>query len=319
MTTKTHSANRKLITALVVGVLGCAASVTLAAGPAQAGTIGGAQNAQAATAQPAGAAGKSVLVRRLKQGNYEVPDFSCGYRHVQFKNGVARDHGEVIAIERIVLADLNRDGKEDAALHLSFSLGGRKLFNHLIVVVQEKGKLVQAADYSLEDFEEVKGLQVSRKGVISVDSVVATYEDANSDPSKHKVTKLRLVSDKELGNKLLASEWEVEPGTNKMRPYQDLSPYLFDVQDKISSHWNLDRDRTDATDRVVVGFTIDDQGQVSKVHLDRSSENATTDEAALQAVQAAAPFPPLPEGVAQGLDVQFEFQYSVVCKSERSI
>lgn len=319
MTTKTHSTTRKLLTALVVGVLGCAASVSLAAGPAQAGTSAGAQSGAQSSQSGAQAAGKSVLIRRLKQGNYEVPDFSCGYRHLQFKNGVARDHGEVIAIERVVLADLNRDGREDAALHMSFSMGGRKLFNHLVVVVQEKGKLVQAADYSLEDFEEVKGLQVSRKGVISVDSVVATYEDANSEPTKHKVTKLRLVADKQLGNKLLASEWEVEPGTNKMRPYQDLSPYLFDVQDKISSHWNLDRDRSEGSDRVVVGFTIDDQGQVSKVHLDKSSENATTDEAALQAVQAAAPFPPLPDGVAQGLDVQFEFQYSVVCKSERSI
>lgn len=317
MTTKTDSGNRKLLLSLVGGLLGCAC-IGLAVGAAQASTNAGAQKVAGTTTQTTS---KSVLVRRLKHGNYEVPDFSCGYRHVQFKNGVARDHGEVIAIERVVLADLNRDGKEDAALHLSFSMGGRKLFNHLVVVVQEKGKLVQAADYSLEDFEEVKGLQVSRKGVISVDSVVATYEDADSEPSKHKITKLRLVADKQLGNKLLASEWEVEPGTNKMRPYQDLSPYLFDVQDKISSHWNLDRDRTDGTDtdRVVVGFTIDDQGQISKVHLDKSSENATTDEAALQAVQAAAPFPPLPKGVAQGLDVQFEFQYSVVCKSERSI
>lgn len=301
MTTRTVLAKRNLITALVAGVLGCAASISLSAEPVHATTSDGNQQ----------------LLSRLKQGRYEVPDFSCGYRHVQFKDGIARDHGEVIAIERAVIKDLNRDGKDDAALHLSFSMGGRKLFNHLLVIVQEKGRLVQAADYSLEDYEDVKDVQVDRKGVITVDSIIACAADVHGDASKHKVTKLRLVADKQLGNKLLASEWEVERGTNKMRPFKDLAPYLFDVQDKISSHWMIDQ--KDTADKVIVGFTIDQKGEVSKVRLAQSSEDATTDEAALQAVYAAAPFAPPPSGVAQGLDVQFEFQYSVVCKSEKAI
>jgi TonB family protein len=302
MTKRTFLANRKLITALVAGVLGCAASLSLAAEPVYA-------TAPDATGEQ--------LMSRLKQGNYEVPDFSCGYRHVQFKDGVARDHGELITIERAVIKDLNRDGRGDAALHLAFSMGGRRLFNHLLVIVQEKGRLVQAADYSLEDYEDVKNVQVDRKGVITVDSIVASVSDTKGDASKHKVTKLRLVADKQFGNKLLASEWEVEPGTNKMRPFKDLAPYLFDVQDKISSHWMTDQKGTG--DKVMVGFTIDEKGEVSQVRLAKSSEDATTDEAALQAVYAAAPFAPLPSGLAQGLDVQFEFQYSVVCKSERAI
>lgn len=312
MTTSSHSPNRKLSLplSLLIGALGCAVSLTFTAEPVFAAKVAGKTTNKSGNATV-------HLLNRLKQGNYEVPDFSCGYRHVQFKNGVAHDHGEVITIERVVFSDLNRDGRSDAALHLGFSMGGRRLFNHLVVVVQDKGKLVQAADYSLEDYEDVKNVQVDRKGVITVDSIIALASDANAEPSKHKVTKLRLVSDRQVGNKLLASEWEVEPGTNKMRPYNDLAPYLFQVQDKISSHWTIDQ--KDGSERVVVGFTIDDKGEISKVRLDKSSEDATTDEAALQAVHAAAPFPPLPDGVAQGLDVQFEFQYSVVCKSERSI
>lgn len=301
MTTSAPTANRKLLSALLVGMLGCAASFALNAPPVAAADTG------------------ARLLSRLNEGIYEVPDFSCGYRHLQFTKGVARDHGEVITIEKAVIADLNGDGTKDAALHLSFSLGGRRMFNHLLVVVQEKNKLVQAADYSLEDYEDVKNVLVDNKGVISVDSMVAHGADGAVQPARHKVTKLRLMPDRESGCKLLASEWEVEPKTNRMLPFKDLAPYLFQVQDRISSHWNSEYKDAPGGDRVVVGFKIDDRGQVSDVRLDKSSEDATTDEAALQAVHASAPFPPLPQGVAHGLDVQFEFQYSVVCKSERSI
>jgi protein TonB len=43
-----------------------------------------------------------------------------------------------------------------------------------------------------------------------------------------------------------------------------------------------------------VAFSIDQNGQVSRVRVNRSSGDALLDEAALSAVQRAAPFPPPP-------------------------
>jgi protein TonB len=49
--------------------------------------------------------------------------------------------------------------------------------------------------------------------------------------------------------------------------------------------------------RVVVAFSVDAQGRLVDVHVKQSSGSERLDEAALQAVRDAAPFPPFPEGV----------------------
>lgn len=51
--------------------------------------------------------------------------------------------------------------------------------------------------------------------------------------------------------------------------------------------------------RVVVAFTLDSSGALVAVHIKQSSGSERLDEAALQAVRDAAPFPPFPEGSAR--------------------
>lgn len=51
--------------------------------------------------------------------------------------------------------------------------------------------------------------------------------------------------------------------------------------------------------RVVVAFTLESSGALVAVHIKQSSGSERLDEAALQAVRDAAPFPPFPEGSAR--------------------
>ena len=51
--------------------------------------------------------------------------------------------------------------------------------------------------------------------------------------------------------------------------------------------------------RVVVEFTLESSGALVAVHIKQSSGSERLDEAALQAVRDAAPFPPFPEGSAR--------------------
>lgn len=51
--------------------------------------------------------------------------------------------------------------------------------------------------------------------------------------------------------------------------------------------------------RVVLAFTLRDDGRLAEVHVAESSGSELLDEAALQAVRDAAPFPPFPDGIGR--------------------
>ncbi len=50
---------------------------------------------------------------------------------------------------------------------------------------------------------------------------------------------------------------------------------------------------------VVVAFAVGSNGNVRGARVARSSGDASVDQAALQALQKAAPFPPIPEGAGR--------------------
>ena len=62
---------------------------------------------------------------------------------------------------------------------------------------------------------------------------------------------------------------------------------------------------------MTVIFKVGQNGELSNLHLDRSSGSAAADAAALKAVGNAAPFRPLPEGSPASVDIQFTFDYNV--------
>lgn len=53
------------------------------------------------------------------------------------------------------------------------------------------------------------------------------------------------------------------------------------------------------------------QGELSDLKLHKSSGVAIADQAAMKAVQNAAPFRPLPQGSPENIDIQFTFDYNV--------
>ena len=85
------------------------------------------------------------------------------------------------------------------------------------------------------------------------------------------------------------------------RDGQDEDRYKALVRSKVDAHKHYPRlaRRMGEEGRVVVEFSVDASGAVSGVQIRQSSGSERLDEAALQAVRDAAPFPPFPEGVAR--------------------
>ena len=86
-------------------------------------------------------------------------------------------------------------------------------------------------------------------------------------------------------------------------------PYMADLQRRIKRAWFPPKNNE--SKRVLVRFHIDVDGQMSKLALHQSSGAAVVDQAALKAVENAAPFRHLPTGITEGVDIEFTFDYNV--------
>ena len=83
--------------------------------------------------------------------------------------------------------------------------------------------------------------------------------------------------------------------------------YLAMIQSRVEREWQKPRKPT-AGMRCVVNFEIDRYGNSGKLNLQISSDDREFDFSAMQAVERAAPFPPLPPAYSQPvLNVHFEF------------
>lgn len=98
-------------------------------------------------------------------------------------------------------------------------------------------------------------------------------------------------------------------------PDVDFGPYMADLQRRIKKAWFPPRGQESR--RVVVIFKIHSQGELSDLRIDKSSGVASADQAALTAVQNAAPFRQLPAGAPAVVDIQFTFDYNVFGGSGR--
>jgi TonB family protein len=87
-------------------------------------------------------------------------------------------------------------------------------------------------------------------------------------------------------------------------------PYIDRLREKIRREWSiigLDRNR-----EARLEFSVGPQGQLQNLRVAQSSGSPEADEAALRAVQAAAPFDPFPSGAQEpSLNVNFTFTYTV--------
>ncbi len=99
------------------------------------------------------------------------------------------------------------------------------------------------------------------------------------------------------------------PGIDAIRE-PDFGPYMRDLQKRIKMNW--DPPKGNESKRVVLLFKIAKDGRLLSCSVFKSSGLPNADKAAINAVQATAPFRPLPaEFKGQNIDIQFTFDYNV--------
>ena len=89
----------------------------------------------------------------------------------------------------------------------------------------------------------------------------------------------------------------------------DYGRYMEELQRRIKRSWFPPR--APESKKVIVVFTIHQNGELSNVHVLHSSGDHISDEAAVRAVEHAAPFMPLPKFSEDTIDVQFTFDYNL--------
>jgi len=90
-------------------------------------------------------------------------------------------------------------------------------------------------------------------------------------------------------------------------------PWMDDLQRRIKRAWLPPKEHE--SDRVVLVFRVHRGGEVSDLKIQKSSGVGVSDQAALDAVQHAAPFRPLPAGPNNFIDLEFTFDFNVVWRS----
>ena len=99
------------------------------------------------------------------------------------------------------------------------------------------------------------------------------------------------------------------PGIDAIRE-PDFGPYMRELQRRIKMNW--DPPKGDQSKRVVLMFKIAKDGRLLSCSVHKSSGLPNADKAAIQAVQATAPFRPLPADFkGSSIDIQFTFDYNV--------
>ncbi|MBX3072881.1 TonB C-terminal domain-containing protein [Candidatus Obscuribacterales bacterium] len=91
-------------------------------------------------------------------------------------------------------------------------------------------------------------------------------------------------------------------------PNDKFKPFMTEVQRRIKQYWHPPKGTE--SKRVTVRFKIDRNGRLLANKIEKSASPGL-DAAALKAVEIAAPFPPLPKGSPEDVDVQFTFDYNV--------
>lgn len=89
----------------------------------------------------------------------------------------------------------------------------------------------------------------------------------------------------------------------------DFGPYMAELQRRIKRAWFPPRDAR--SKRVKVIFKVHRNGEMTNLRLANSSGLTAADEAALKAIETAAPFHTLPTGAPADVDIEFTFDYNV--------
>ena len=89
----------------------------------------------------------------------------------------------------------------------------------------------------------------------------------------------------------------------------DMGPWMKELQKKIKHSWYPPKGNE--SKRIKVSFKVHKDGHITRVKLASSSGVQVADDAALKALDDAAPFAALPDGVGDDVDINFTFDYNV--------
>jgi TonB family protein len=89
----------------------------------------------------------------------------------------------------------------------------------------------------------------------------------------------------------------------------DFGRYMAELERRIKRNWFPPK--VPMSRRVVAKFVVSRAGTLSGLTISSSSGSASVDQAAMKAIEMAAPFAPLPEGADETVDIQFTFDYNV--------
>jgi TonB family protein len=94
----------------------------------------------------------------------------------------------------------------------------------------------------------------------------------------------------------------------------DLGPYARQVQERVESNWRIPQAQMVLRQKgwVAIRFTIQKDGRITDVYLERPSGIPSYDQSALNALISSNPLPPLPEQVTTpDLSAIFRFFYNI--------
>ena len=98
-------------------------------------------------------------------------------------------------------------------------------------------------------------------------------------------------------------------GANGQSTEVDFGSYLAEMQRRIKKAWYPPRGNE--SKRITVKFKLSRTGNVSAIRLEKSSGISIADDAAIAAVEQASPFPSLPPGSPEKVDIRFTFDYNI--------
>ena len=144
---------------------------------------------------------KTLTMNELKNAEYKS-SFSVR-RRVKLTNGTYKEQivpnsaTELIITlsDKVAYGDLNRDGKEDAAVILITDPGGSGTFRHLAVILNQKGSPNHVASQLLGDRVKIKSLSV-RSGEIAVEMITHGPNDPMCCPALEVTQNYLLQNDK---------------------------------------------------------------------------------------------------------------------------
>ena len=100
------------------------------------------------------------------------------------------------------------------------------------------------------------------------------------------------------------------PGVDALRE-PDFGPYMKEIERRIKMNWDPPKGNNSAS--VKTKFRIAKDGRLLSYEITQSSGIASTDRAAVNAIQMTAPFRPLPSDYkGEWIDIEFTFDYNVL-------